>query len=163
MPNYRAQNIQHKTTSTGKPYISATLIDSEGNEHERVSIWSDFPGFHGITEGSTIMGDLVSNGKFKNLKPTRGGGSAYSAPRSPAYGVKAAQERKGEMINKAQEAKEIGIKLSGAMRDATLITLASLKDQPFPDDDDFMAAWKKWRDFLMTQFDDKKDSEDIGF
>lgn len=164
MPTYRVLKLERKITVTKKPYISATLLDSEGNEHERITIWSDFPGFHGIDEGADIMGELASNGKYTNLKPTRGGYSGGSTtPRSPSYGVKAAQERKGTMIEEAQDRKELSMRLQGAQRDATLITIASLKEQPFPTDEEFKKDWKKWFDFLMGQYDSEKKAQDKPF
>lgn len=168
MDTYTAQDVEDKITSTKKPYKRVTLVDGYGARTERVSIWSDFPGYHGIQDGAEVMGNLTTSpdGKFKNLKPTGGGSYAprpSSTPRSSSYGAKAGQERKGEMIEHAQDRKELSMRLQGAMRDATLITLASLKDSPFPDDEDFKKVWEMWRDYLMGQYEEKKKDEDVPF
>lgn len=62
-----------------------------------------------------------------------------------------AQETKREDIAAAQDNKHKAIALAGAMRDATQIALASLKDAPFPTDVEFKAEWEKWCKWLLAK------------
>ncbi len=39
------------------------------------------------------------------------------------------------------------------MRDATMVSLAAYREQPFPTDDEFKAEWRKWVKFFLGEAD----------
>jgi hypothetical protein len=83
--------------------------------------------------------------KYQPKKAWTGGGKTAA--------VEKAMDRKEASIETFQERKEESIKLAGAMRDATQITLAALREQSFPSDDEFKAEWTKWAKWLLSQAD----------
>lgn len=149
--NYIIQHIEQKTTSTGKVKADAVLKLPDGSLSKTVTIWADFPNFPSLAAGLPIEGDIVEKSQYATLYPPKAPKTAYT-PRS-ATNIAKAQEVKGQQIEDAQTRKHDSIKVAGAMRDATLITLADLKDRPFPQDEDFKKAWKGWVDFLLQQHD----------
>lgn len=172
METYTVQNVENKITSTKKPYKRVTLVDGYGERTERVSIWSDFPGYHGIEDGSEIMGQITKSpdGKFVNLKPTASGGyspkPAYSGggqSRGSSYGVKAAQERKAESIEHAQDRKELSMRLAAAQRDAVLMVTTFFAKEPLPTDTELRDAINNWREWFLKEGKDAKDDQDVPF
>lgn len=112
-----------------------------------------WPQFKDFSLGAVIEGNLWKNptsGKY-SLFPPKPRTGAYGARGGGSAAVTKAQDHKAELIEKAQDKKHDAIKLAGAMRDATLITLASLKDAPFPTDSDFKEEWTKWVKWLIGQ------------
>lgn len=79
--------------------------------------------------------------------------SAPRASQSRSGDIKVAQEYKREGIKSAQDNRSKGIKISGAMRDATLVTtkLMELVDPNL----DVKITWASWRDWFMAQYDEK--------
>lgn len=150
------------------------LVDLEENGIETIGVSVNrvgkngdvFPNFDAIDVGAEIEGVYWRSTTGKDyLFPPRpqnaarpAGGTAAGANRSKA--IRESQELKGAMIQRSQDVKELGIKIAGAMRDATLITVASLKDQPFPTDEEFKAEWEKWRDYFIAQYDEQRNSRD---
>jgi len=53
--------------------------------------------------------------------------------------------------------------VSAAMRDAVQITLASLREQPFPTDEEFDAEFTKWRNWYLAKWEDTEKAADIPF
>lgn len=153
-----------RTTSTGKNLIKATLKDFNGNEMPEVAIWDTFPNFHSLNLNSEVMGAIIEkpspDGKYinKSLQEER----TNTIRDTSRNGMKAAQERKGEMIKEAQENKNESIKLAATMRDATLLTVEWLKmknlnpgevDFP-PSDEEIKKKWLEWRKFFDSNFGD---------
>lgn len=147
-----------KKTKAGDDYKLFTMEDSHklsvfnwDLRYPELNVGSDIP------EDALIFDPAYSNYKLKPLpKPS---GAAIKTPggyRNPAA-IEKAQETKRENVEEAQNRKQDGIKLAGAMRDATLVALADIKDQPFPSDDDFKRTWMKWCDFFLEQHDVLKD------
>lgn len=159
MDNYEVIDFVQKPTSHGKPFLRATLKDAKGNLHTGVAIWSSFPAFTSIGEGSKLFGVIVDNGKGKTLNPTStASGSVQKPPQTP---FAHAQEVKGAQIKNAQDTKETGIKLAGAMRDATLIVTTLYADiiKNIPEDqraEKIREALAEWREFLITEFEMQK-------
>ncbi len=109
---YKIDWLEVKKTSTGKNLKRARLIDESGVEIEDVSIWDNFPNWADLRPGGEVTGEVKSNDKgYKSLyeiKEKRG---------APA-GIKAAQERKAEMIEKAQGRKNDSIAYFNSLNSA---------------------------------------------
>lgn len=141
---FNIDTLEVRQTSTGKEYKLVTL--KSGDEtFEKVSLWSDNPDYTSFVEGGRISGEVFKNEKgYWNFKPanapkkTFGGGAVTKNMEVKNTNIIAAQERKNDSIARA-----------GAFRDATLVTLASLKDQPFPSDADFKREWESWVKFFL--------------
>lgn len=113
-----------------------------------------FSNFDSIQEGAQFEADVWRNDAGKAYlfapKPKT---TPTGANKGQFGAVKAAQERKGEMIEKSMDRKEEAIALAGAMRDATLISLQSYRDQSFPSDEEYKAEWTKWCKWILGQHD----------
>jgi hypothetical protein len=132
----------------GADWKVATLVEGVegGRAFENVSINRkrygseeiQWPDFDAIAPGTTLNGDCVES-KTKpgnwSLYPLRPKPAAVSRPASYAgkgpSGMKAAQERKDEMIKEAQGNKELGIKVSSAMRASLDFAVAAVADSRF--------------------------------
>lgn len=160
---YTLSNVQKKSPD----WIVADLKGLDGTVGYKVSINRtnrdgseiQFPGFESLDEGSVIEGNLWTNpadaakkalypSKAPAARPTGAAPTAGGYP-SRGGGIAKAQETKRVDIETAQERKHEAIQIAGAFRDATLITLASLKDQPFPTDDEFKEMWKGWVKYFL--------------
>ena len=106
---YKVLSAEPTTTSTGKSMKKLTLESANGTQ--KVNIFSDYPNYANVLEGTTLDGEIRKNDKgYDNLysndiKP-RGGAS---------WGFKTAQiekvmEVKRQDISKFQDNKEQGIK-----------------------------------------------------
>lgn len=132
------QNGQHG------PYKVADLKDENGALTEKVYIFENKfnkDRYKDVYKGATIEGEIDASGKYKGFTfPRKGGGKDFSAT----------MERKEKAIEKAQDKKADGIKLSGTMRDATLLTVAELGGAK---EEDIVRVWHKWRKFLFENYD----------
>lgn len=146
MSTFKIETVQDKPTATGKPRKLLDLVGAEGELLERVTMWGDHPAFATVKGGDMVEGDYKDDGQYRTLfgirKPTAPGARAGA-------NIAKAQEVKAEHIKEAQERKNDAISKAGAMRDATLVSLASLKDHPFPTDAEYQAEWVKWFKFFM--------------
>lgn len=134
----------------GKKLIDATL-QGEGT----VTIWEldkdgkQFPGFSDLAPGGKVQGNIwanPTNGK-KTLyppKPQTSGG--YGAASRGGGGVKAAQERKAEMIEKAQDRKEDSIAYFNAINSsiALLPNIYELQGAPPSTIRAYLTDWRDW-------------------
>src|SRR3990167_23659 len=74
--------IDTKITKTQKPYKSCLVKDPNGAEF-KVNIWSDFPNFANLAEGSIVKAKLEQNGQYWTIisetqdKPRGGGNSGF--------------------------------------------------------------------------------------
>jgi hypothetical protein len=160
---YTLSNVQKKSAD----WIIADLHGNDGTDAYKVSInrtnrdgsQIQFPNFESFVNGYQIDGNLWTNpadSAKKALYPMR----TPAAPKAPATGgtypsrgggIAKAQETKKQNIEEAQERKHEAISIAGAFRDATLISLAALKDQPFPTDEEFKTEWTKWVKWILNQ------------
>ena len=157
--NIKVISTGDKTTKTNKPYKSLVVQD-ESNAEFKVNIWSDFPDFANVKEGSVIRGKLEQNGQYWNLvsetqaKP-RGGG--YTAHKEAV--IEKAVERKEGFIAKSQDNKEWGIKVASTMNKAIDLAIAEYTKNPnslFNLDE----CIKKWRKYLWNNWNvDIKDTD----
>ncbi len=120
------------------------------------------------------------NGEFENIAPDKMiEGEYWKSPSGKQFlfppkkagavpgfkggaGVKAAQERKGEMIEKAQENKMAGIMISSAMRAATDILVNSYEFKNMSDDE-IQGKHKFWRKWYISQWNQELKDNDIPF
>lgn len=158
MQNYTVVSFISKTTSTMKPFISATLQDEQGALHERVAIWSNFPGYSAIKPNGTVFGEVKDNGKGLSLQVTNAG-PQQRGNNSAAIGL--AQERKGEMIREAQGNKETGIKLAAAMRDSAMVVTTLFADiiQKIPEaqrTDKIKEELINWRTWFLDEWESER-------
>lgn len=135
--------IEPKTSSGGKPYAVITSGDQKGSCWDKI----DFK------VGDDVDGEFTMNGTYTNFKLKRKVGAPNFVQKQRSAEIEKAQETKREDIAEAQNRKHDAIKLAGAFRDATLISLASLKEMPFPTDDQFKDEWTKWVKWLLLQGD----------
>lgn len=162
---YIIEWMERKTTSTGKSKIDATLRTPEGAMTKTVTIWSDFPDFAVLQPGSSVDGDIVEKGQYSTFYAKKAPISAYRPRVAGGPGVKAAQERKGEMIQQAQETKSTGIKIAAAFRDATLLTIEILRQvegEPLSKSEIF-ALHKEIRDWYIAGWGDTEKTLDVPF
>lgn len=152
--NYKIIEIESKTTSTGKAMKKATIVDESGVETSDVAIWSSFPNFANLAVDSMVVGELEikQNGAYtnKSLKtPATGTTGAY---RGGSGAITKAMEKKEASIEKFQDNKEEGIKISATMRDAVLCAIAEYnKDQH--NLDTLEELIRKWRKILWFEWD----------
>lgn len=151
---YKIDWSERKTVSGGKNMIKATLVDVAGEKHEDVAIWEGFPDYENLMTGHEVEGDIVikQNGQYTNRtlytpKQATGGG---------ARGVKAAQDRKENIIKNTMDRKENGIEISATARDATLI-VTTFYQNGMLSDDQIAEKWLKWRRWLLAHFGDASD------
>ena len=57
-----------KVAKTGRPYKSLEVSDDKG-EVFKVNIFSNFPDFANVKQGSVIMGNLKQDGQYWNIEP----------------------------------------------------------------------------------------------
>lgn len=141
----------------------ATLRDVTGITTAEVSISEtnqkgdlQWPGFKGFVEGTTIEGNLwksPSSSKY-SIFPPKSSSGAYTKRGVGSAAISAAQDTKRVDIAVAQDRKHDAIARAGAFRDSTLVTLASLRDQPFPTDEAFKAEWTRWVKYFLGKADE---------
>lgn len=110
-----------------------------------------FPNFDDIKEGAITEGELWESGSSKwylfapKQKPARSPNGSFRDAQ-----IEKIMDKKEASIEKFQGRKEESIKLAGAMRDAVLVSLASLRDQPFPTDEEYKAEFEKWLKYFLN-------------
>lgn len=152
MATFTIEWMERKTTSTGKPMIKTSLKDAQGAMQEDVAIWGDFPNFAALGPGTTVEGDVVSkqNGQYvnKTLYPAR----QPAAPRGGGAGMKAAQERKAEMIKEAQERKSESVAYFNSINVAIQFITAFRNEMDLQNADDIFGAVLMYRDKLLKEW-----------
>lgn len=144
---YGIDTVEVRTAkNSGKEYKSCTL-KTENETFERVSIWPDYEGYAAVVEGGVVSGEVFKKGEYWNFKGENQK-PAYTGGKTGA--MNKVMETKNSNILAAQDRKHDAIAKAGAFRDATLVTLASLKDQPFPLDEEFQAEWTKWVKYFLN-------------
>lgn len=139
------------------------LLSEDKTAYEGVSVnrvnkkGETFPNFDDIKAQAEVEGDLWKSPAdkwylFAPKKPLDR--PKFFKPGGGAAAIKKAQETKAENIAVAQERKHDAIARAGAFRDATLVTIASLKDTPFPTTEDFKAEWTRWVKFFLGKADE---------
>jgi len=147
---YKIDWCEIKTTSTGKKKIDATLIDEKGVKNDKVTIWEGFPNFENLAAGMEIDADVVEKQNGQYLNKTAYAIKAPSTGFKGGAGVKAAQERKGEMIKEAQSRKNEAIAFFNATNCAMqlLPIIKTELDNPFK----VKEAIKHWREWFLCEW-----------
>ena len=81
----------------------------------------------------------------------------YQKPQGKFY-PRQTEEIKGEYIREAQDRKNDNILLAGAMRDATLLTIAEIANLKWTNEE-IKGAWLQWRNWLLAQRDERNFKE----
>lgn len=118
-----------------------SLKDESGAMHEDVTTFDE------VITGGEIEGDIIMKGKYKNFQ------KAFKKPKleKPEFikakeeAIKKAQDRTQVGVQKAQEHKDVSIKVSSTMRDA--VQLAIAEGNPTVEN---IESWRKW---LWTNWD----------
>lgn len=144
-------NIEMKNTAKGAPYKSCEL-DQEIQGKRYFNVFSFHPRYEDIQIGLEIDAvDFQYDGKFINLiDPNKGIKTAYRATGGATRGIPAAQERKAEYIEKAQDKKEESIAFFNATNSAIAI-LTKIKP-PVTDDSEFKQELVMWRDWFYQEW-----------
>ena len=155
MSKYIIEWGSQSQTKTGKTVFNATLKDEQGLQHEKVSIWSDFPGFADIRPGSEVEGEIVKNAKgYASLYPPR---PKMEAPKfvQREQAMNEAMAKKETSISKFQANKEESIRLSSSARDATLIVTTFYPELATNESKEeiIKRVWNNWRNYFASSFD----------
>ena len=137
-----------------------TLTEVSINKTDKKTGQVAFAKFDELQPGAIIEGDYWANPQGKGYLFAPKPKAPAGAPKNNMAGVKAAQERKGEMIEKSQETKARGIQVSCAFRDATLIVVEMLKSDPQLD---VKEAHKNIRNWYMKEWEMAEQSLDKPF
>lgn len=144
---------EDKKTVNGKPY-KALEVEVEG-EVRKVSMWSFFPNFANVIEGSVFDGIMTKGEKywdlsFEGAKPASTGQNRVSSP-ILANQLKV-QDTITKNVEKAQDNTSRSVRISSTMRDAVILATTEFKDKTVLDNLD--TAVLKWRKFLWTHWED---------
>ena len=150
---YKVLSVNDAQTSTGKPMKRLGLegVELEGGE-KKINIFSDFPHYAEIVEGSTIDAEIRKNDKgYDNLysneiKQRGGAGGAYKQKV-----IEESMARKEGSITKFQDNKEWSIMTASSMSNAVALAIAEFKDKTVLDSLD--QAVLKWRNFIITNWE----------
>ena len=148
--------VETKTGARG-PYQVASIVRPDGEMVHNVYIFSNFPGYP-FSPGVKISGSIDMSGKYKNLK--FGKTVQRTIPMQTQSPISIAMDRKNTMVQRAQDNKELGIRVAGAMRDATLIVtqmypeLAKITDQEVKEKA-IQEKWHHWRGFFFDQWENR--------
>lgn len=132
---YTPTNVQQKQSTKGTTYWRADLTDMNGQLFEGVAFFTP------VRENESIDGFLESeiyNGKtsykFKLTAAVSGGGKTAQ--------IEKVMDKKNESISNFQDAKEKSIQHVASIRDATLLTVAMLEANIWPNKNEEMIKTK---------------------
>lgn len=154
---YKVLDVRRKTIEKlGKDVLDVSLKAEDGTQTDNVQIWQGFPGFDSITFDCTVEGDITvkQSGNYTNktLYPPKAPTGGFKGGMG---GIKAAQERKADMIEKAQDRKSESIAYFNAIntaiefvstfKDILGITNSAMAYQlVLKYRDDFIKDWQKY-------------------
>ena len=152
--NYKIVSIESKTTSTGKAMKKAVLVDESGAEYKDVAIWSSFPDFANLVEGSTIVAEMETkqNGQYTNISLKSPVASTTGGYTRSSGAISKAQDKKAEYIEKAQDNKNEAIKIASTFTSAVNCAIAEYNKDPH-NLDTLEQLISKWRRVLWFEFD----------
>lgn len=148
---YSLEWLEKKTTKVGDKW-NATVKDEKGATYENVTLW--LKDWSDAMAGMEVEGELVikQNGQYENKTLQRNKTYSQWKPKTSATtpaGIKVAQERKAEFIEKAQDNKELGIKVSSTMRMAVDLALGDGEMEQTTRKETI----KFWRQWLWNEWD----------
>lgn len=149
MAVFKIDWIEQKPTSTGKPRAMASITGEDGKQITDVTLWGSNWPIATLMPGMEVIGtyEEKQNGQYlnKTLHPAMGdkpkgfGGS----------GIKAAQERKGEMIKEAQDRKSDSIAYFNSVNSA----ISMMENVHFEKIDDRKEFIIEWRDWFLAEYE----------
>jgi len=140
MDKYTINWLEKKESKLGKPYYKVSLKKEDGEEITDVAVFSGFPDFANLAAGKSVMGkiEVKQNGQYLNktlIYPKLAPTGNFGASR----GITVAMDRKEKSIEKAQDSKELSIKIASTIRMA--VDLAIAENRPTEDN---ILKWRKW-------------------
>lgn len=136
----------------------ADIKGADGSQYQNVSInrtntkGEVFPRFDDVANGAQIEGEYWQSGAGKNYlfgprtPKTRSQGSSGA--------ITKAQDRKKADITEAQGNKEYSVKVASTARDATMITVELMKQDPLGQ---WHTIWEDTRERLWKMYDREKE------
>ena len=137
-----------KTTKTDKPY-KALEVEC-GGEVRKVNMWSNFPDFANITNGSVFLGKMAKEGEYWNLSHEALEKRSNGANQAKQKVIEETMQRKEQSIGKFQDNKEFQIRVASTMSGAVQLAIAEYRDKTVLDTLD--QAVLKWRKFLWNNW-----------
>ena len=158
---YTIEFFEQVTTNTGKVKANCLLKDEQGQDHDGVTLWADFPNFANLAAGHTVEGNLTAkdyNGKtyftLYPIKPNPMGSRPVAGGQwagvKKAEQIAAAQEKKAEYISQAQDKKELSIAYFNATNRA--IEMFKTQKEGIVYDADAEVSIAKWRTWFLQEW-----------
>lgn len=147
--SYTIRDIRFLESAKGNKYARAIFDDGK-----EVAIFDKFPNFASLKAGDLVDGDLTRkeyNGKESFTL------NEFKKPSSftpKASGALAAAKETTKAVERAQDRKEDGIRMSATFRDATLLTVAWTAKQPDVSTSDIQLKWQEFRKWLDKEYND---------
>ena len=150
MAKYKLSNVVKKEVNTKygtKPKVDCSITSDDGQITDAVSIWSSFADFANLKDGDVVDGELEikQNGNYTNktLKsPPTGTTGPY---RGNPGAITKAMDRKEQGIEKFQDNKELGIKISSTIRMAVdLVAATESEGWTMQQKQSEIKQWRKW-------------------
>lgn len=146
---YKIKSAENKSID----WKVVTTISPDGYETPNVSVnrknknGEVFPNFDGVVEGATIDATVWKSpaGKWYMFAPKTASNGSNFANKGPSS-IKAAQERKAEMIEKAQDRKSESIAYFNAVNSAITLRAAdrTLLFNSVQDEREYLTVWRNW-------------------
>lgn len=153
MQKYNIFWSEKKVSAKGVPYMKATLKEENGTEHANVAIFSSFPNFADLMNGSNVMGEV------KTTVNERGTSKVLEYPQTNASKPFTRSQAKStwtpEKSKEVQEIKDLSFKIAGTQRDAVLISLAEFNTKAFSRGKTLGENILGWRKWLWENYDAK--------
>lgn len=149
--NIKVNSSTDKVATNGKPYKALEVQDEAGAVF-KVNVFSEFPDFANIKQGSVLRGQLVAKGQYTNLisetlgKARGGAGSTFKTAQ-----IEKVMDTKRADISKFQDNKETSIKIASTMRMAVDLAIAEYANKN--DLTSMESLIKKWRTFCWENWD----------
>jgi len=144
---YTIKWIENKTSAKGAPYAKATLVDEKGVETQDVTIFGSYAGFSDMRPETSTEGQLkpsVYNGKTSYVLERMVVAPEWATKKGGGAGIKAAQERKEVMIEKAQERKSESIAYFNAINSAIALYAVMNERGDAKASQEFIVEWRDW-------------------
>lgn len=159
---YTIEFFEQVTTNTGKVKANCLLKDEQGQDHDGVTLWADFPNFANLAAGHTVEGNLTAkdyNGKtyftLYPIKPNPMGSRPVAGGQwagvKKAEQIAAAQEKKAEYISQAQDKKELSIAYFNSCNLA-LQVIGPASAGLLKDSNEYQQQFIIWRDFFLAEW-----------
>lgn len=141
--------MENKTTSTGKQVKNATLKTDRGSTFDKVSIWSDFPGWSELAPGREVEGEIRTNAKgYKSLSPA----TAPATYTRPPSGAVSAAKITSESVKEAQANKNASIAYFNAINSAITFVSSFKSEFEIMTGDEYFQKVLEYRDKFLGEW-----------